>query len=211
MKFYIYVIIAVILFLLLVYLCFARQINTFIVTKQGKKRIQKKLYNACKLENYLIMSDLHLNIDENRYKRVDTIIIGNKYIYITKELLNKGKIIVTENDLKWRIINNDNLINIDNPFLYNDRIINRIHDVMKKLDHNRIINLVVTSYMSTIEEKNKSHIGYVISENDVIDFIKDFEDKSPLTEMDDKTQENIAMDFYNAGMKNEKIIKNYKK
>ena len=82
---------------------------------------------------------------------------------------------------------------------------------MKKLDHNRIINLVVTSYMSTIEEKNKSHIGYVISENDVIDFIKDFEDKSPLTEMDDKTQENIAMDFYNAGMKNEKIIKNYKK
>lgn len=157
------------------------------------------------------MSDLHLNIDENRYKRVDTIIIGNKYIYITKELLNKGKIIVNENDLKWRIINNDNLINIDNPFLYNDRIINRIHDVMKKLDHNRIINLVVTSYMSTIEEKDKSHIGYVISENDVIDFIKDFEEKSPLSEIDDKTQENIAMDFYNAGMKNEKIIKNYKK
>ena len=82
----------------------------------GKKRIQKKLYKGCKANDLLILNDIYLPIGENRYKHIDTIIFGNKYIYITKELNQIGDVKVSLNDNKWRVINNGSLTLIDNPF-----------------------------------------------------------------------------------------------
>ena len=62
------------------------------------------------------------------------------------------------------------------------------------------------------EENNIFEDFQKISKENNQTFKKSIGNKSTgLSEMNDKTQENIAMDFYNAGMKNEKIIKNYKK
>lgn len=206
-----YIISAIIIFLIIVYLCFKKQIDFFIIANSGKKRIQKKLYNACKINNYLIMSDLSLPIENNRYKKVDTIIIGNKYIYITKQIIGKGTLISKNDDSKWRLIDNDKLTNIDNPYSYNDRIINKLSNVIDNEYNNRIINLVVvTNIISPEGDININNNHFVIKENDVIRFIENIENNSPLENLDYETQENIAMVFYKAGMKSQKIIDNNK-
>ena len=201
-----YIVGAILLVLVVVYLCFYKQINYFVIQKSGKKRIQRKLYRTCKINNYLIMSDIQLPIEDNKAKKVDTIIIGNKYIYVTKQVVSKGEMIANNDDLKWRIINNEKLVNIDNPYAYNDRIINRLSNIIDNIDKDRIINLVVISKTLKATGTIKMFPCYIVDEDDVIDFITETENNSSLSNLDNNIQEKIAMTIYKAGIKTEKII-----
>ena len=105
----IYISIALLIILLIVYICFYKQINVFIVGITGKKRIQRNLNKASKINDFLIINDIWLPIGENRYKHVDTIIFGNKYIYITSLVKQVGEVKISLDDQKWRVIYNRQL------------------------------------------------------------------------------------------------------
>ena len=54
----IYILGALLLILLIAYICFYKQVNLFIVSITGKKRIQRKLYKGCKINDLLIINDI---------------------------------------------------------------------------------------------------------------------------------------------------------
>ena len=85
-------------------ICFYKQITIFIVAITGKKRIQKKLYKECKANDFLILNDIWLPMGDNKYKYIDTIIFGNKFIYIVKEIKQVGEVKISMQDQKWRVI-----------------------------------------------------------------------------------------------------------
>ena len=74
MKEALYIAAGVLLILIILYICFYKQVNVFIVAVTGKKRIQKKLYKHCKNNDLLIINDLWLPVGKDKYKYVDTLI-----------------------------------------------------------------------------------------------------------------------------------------
>ena len=203
-----YILGAILLILLIAYICFYKQVNLFIVTITGKKRIQKKLYKGCKANDYLIINDIYLPISENKYKHIDTIIFGNKYIYITRQISQIGDIKVSLDDLKWRVINNSNLTIIDNPFLYNKKVINYLVDIVDGLSINDLRNLVVVSKACSLSNTTKFENEMIVSENDAIKAIVEYEKKSNEDIIDPIEIERYCDAFYQQGLIAEKIINN---
>ena len=205
-----YIIALILLIILIAYLCFYKHINLFIVAITGKKRIQKKLYKACKVNDLLILNDIYLPVGNNKYKYIDTIIFGNKYIYITKEVKQAGKVKVSIEDSKWRIIYNQQLTLIDNPFLSNKKVINYLINIVEGLEEKDLKNLVVLSKTCSVDGSFESQNELIATENNAIKVILDFEKKSNEDIFVPSEVERYCKAFYEEGLKAEKIIKGRK-
>lgn len=206
-----YIIGSSLLILLIAYIFFYKHITLFIVSITGKKRIQKKLYNACKVNDLLILNDIYLPIGNDKYKYIDTIIFGNKYIYITKEVKQAGDVKISINDTKWRVIYNGHLTLIDNPFLYNKKVINYLVNIVEGLEEKDLKNLVVLSKTCNIDTLFVSDNELIATENNAIKTILEYEKKSNEDIIDPKELERYCEAFYKQGLKAEKIIKESKR
>ena len=203
-----YILGALLLILLIAYICFYKQVILFIVSITGKKRIQKKLYKGCKINDLLIINDIYLPIGENKYKHIDTIIFGNKYIYITRQINQVGDVKVSLEDSKWRVINNNNLTIIDNPFLYNKKVINYLINIVSGLESNDLRNLVVASKACSLSNNTKFENEIIVSENEAIKTILEYERKSKDDIIDPMEIERYCQAFYQQGLKAEEVLKN---
>ena len=203
-----YIAAGILIILLLAYICFYKQINLFIVAITGKKRIQKKLFKACKTNDLLILNDIYLPIGDNKYKYIDTIIFGNKFVYITKEINQAGEVRISLQDNKWRVIYNGSLALIDNPFLYNEKVINYLVNIVDGLEQKDLKNLVVLSKTCTISKTEEYENEIIATENDAINKILEFEKKSNEDIIDPFEIEKYCQAFYNEGLKAEKALKN---
>lgn len=206
-----YIIGLVLLIILIAYLCFYKHINLLIVAITGKKRIQKKLYKSCKVNDLLILNDIYLPVGNDKYKYIDTIIFGNKYIYITKEIKQAGKVKISADDSKWRVIYNGNLTLIDNPFIANKKVINYLVNIVDGLEQKDLKNLVVLSKTCSIDEPFESQNELIATENNAIKVILDFEKKSNEDIFVPSEIERYCKAFYEEGLKAEKIIKERRK
>lgn len=205
-----YIIGAILFLLIIVYICFYKKINLFVVAITGKKRIQKKLYKECKIHDFLILNDIWLPIGDNKYKYVDTIIFGNKYIYITKEVKQAGEVKIELDDVKWRVIYHNSLTLIENPFLYNKRVINHLLNVVEGLEAKDLKNLVVLAKTCSFKAINSSNNEFVVSENDAIKTIIEIEKNSDDDVFDPFEVERYCKAFYEHGLEAEKVIKKRK-
>ena len=203
-----YILGALLIILLIAYFCFYKQVNLFIVSITGKKRIQRKLYKGCKINDLLIINDIYLPIGENKYKHIDTIIFGNKYIYITRQINQVGDVKVSLEDSKWRVINNNNLTIIDNPFLYNKKVINYLINIVSGLEANDLRNLVVASKACSLSNNTKFENEIIVSENEAIKTILEYEKKSNDDIIDPMEIERYCQAFYQQGLKAEEVLKN---
>ncbi|MCI5745713.1 MAG: NERD domain-containing protein [Erysipelotrichaceae bacterium] len=208
---YLYIIGAIIVILLIVFICFNKQISYYIALYTSKKRIQKNLYKACKANDYLIINDIYLPIDINKYKHVDTIIFGNKYIYIINELKCVGDIIISISDKKWRVFHHNKLELIDNVLLTNKRIISALANIVKGLQINDLKSIVVLTKTCTIKNSIESNDEFVVLESDVIKQIKKIEKESTDDVFEPSEIEKYCKAFYEQGLISEKNIARYRK
>ena len=203
-----YILGALLLILILAYVCFYKHVNLFIVSITGKKRVQKKIYKACKANDFLIINDIWLPVEENKVKHIDTIIFGNKYIYITSIVKQAGDVKVSLNDQKWRVIYNGELTLIDNPFIYNQKIMRKLANVVEGLQLSDMKSLVILTKTCKIDGTSSSNQEYVALENDAVNLISQLEDNSEEDIFDPFEIERYAKAFYNYGLECEKQIKN---
>lgn len=212
---WVYIVLAIVALLLITYLVFAKQINYFLIAASGKKRIQKNLYKSCKMNDFLIISDLHVPIDQSTYRYIDTLIFGNKYIYIISEITNIGKVLATSNDRKWRVINEKNgeskLTNIDNPFLYNRNVIAKLVKVVPGLELKDFKSFVIVSKLSSFESISQGDNEYIVSEKDAMKTILQIEKNSNEDIFDSYDVERYVEAFYKYGLEAEKIAKEQQK
>ena len=173
----------------------------------GKKRVQKKLYKECKANDFLIINDIWVPIEENKFKHIDTIIFGNKYVYITSIVKQAGEVKISLSDQKWRVIYNNELSLIDNPFVYNKKLMHKLSMVVPGLDLSDMKSLVVLTKTCSIDTVNNSSNEYVALEKDAVNLIVDIEKKSNDDVFDPFEVERYAKAFYNYGLETEKQIK----
>ena len=206
-----YIAAGVLLILIILYICFYKQVNVFIVAVTGKKRIQKKLYKHCKNNDLLIINDLWLPVGKDKYKYVDTLIFGNKYIYITKLVKQIGEIRFSLTDQKWRVIYKNQLSLIDNPINQNKRVISYLLKVVEGIEEKDLKNLVVLSKTCKFNQVNPSDSEFIVSEKEAIKLILQIEENSNDDVIDPYEIERYAKAFYNYGLEAEKALKKYKK
>ena len=126
----------------------------------------------------------------------------------TKEINQAGEVRVSLQDNKWRVIYNGSLALIDNPFLYNEKVINYLVNIVDGLEQKDLKNLVVLSKTCTISKTEEYENEIIATENDAINKILEFEKKSNEDIIDPFEIEKYCQAFYNEGLKAEKALKN---
>lgn len=202
-----YILGTLLLILTLAYVCFHKHVNLFIVSITGKKRVQKKIYKACKANDFLIINDIWLPVEENKVKHIDTIIFGNKYIYITSIVKQAGDVKVSLTDQKWRVIYDNELALIDNPFIYNQKIMKKLANVVEGLEISDMKSLVILTKTCRIDGTSSSNQEYVALENDAVNLICQLEENSTEDIFDPFEIERYAKAFYKYGLECEKQLK----
>ena len=204
---YYYIIVTILVILLLAYLFFHKQINLLIVSLTGAKRMQKKLYKDCKINDLLILNDIYLPIGDDKFKHIDTIIFGNKYIYIVKIIKQAGIVYVASDDSKWRVVYDNNLNIIDNPFMQSKKIISYLTKIVNGIENKDLKSLAVFSQTCKIEIENKYDDELVATELNAIKTIMSYEKESNEDIFDPKEIERYCDAFYTQGKKAEKVVK----
>lgn len=192
--------------LIIVYLIFRKQINFAITSFLGKKRIQKNLYKACKTNDFLILNDFFIPVGVDVYKKIDTIIFGNKYIYIIKELEYIGEMKISAIDNGWRLVHKDKLTIIDNPLLENQKIITSLANIVKSLELSDLKSMVIMPQGCTFNEIKNNDNNFIVSEKNAVKFIKEYEERSQADIIEPKELERICQIFYQEGLQAEKKL-----
>ena len=194
------------LIIIILSICFRKQIDLFVAKLLGKSRMQKKLYKACKLNDYLIINEIILPVNATQYKKIDTIIFGNKYIYIIKEVDDIGEIKIEIEDSKWRLISNKKLKLINNPFIDNRKIIKNLVSIVNNIEEKNLKNIVIINQNSTFNNVKTNDNEFIVFENEAINLIKQIEDNSPEQPISPKDIEKLCNAFYEQGLIAEKKV-----
>ncbi len=201
------ILIAVVVFLIVLCLIFYKQLKMLFIGLTKKKRIQKNLYRACKKENYLIINDILIQINEDKFRQADTIIFGNKYIYVVKQLIYLGKLEGYPDDENWRLYYQNEMQYVRNPLKNNERRIIQIANTLQlSLDNFKsIVALAKTIQMGNIVIHNDDE--FICMENEVIPAIKMIEKNSKNHPYEPDEIEKYAQRLYQYGLESEKKVK----
>jgi len=205
-------ILLVILFVL--YLTFRKQINILIVAFSGKKRVQRRILKECKLNDFLTMSDIYFPIEGGKIRYIDTLIFGNKYIYIVKIIKEIGDVNIVVDDLKWRIIygkGKKQLTNIDNPLIENRHRIERILDVVPGIERKDMKSIAAFTSTCNFNPMNNENNEFIVHETEIVKAIIEIEKNSPDDIFSPSDVERYANAFYEYAIEAEKRTKKNEK
>lgn len=132
----------VLLFTLLYRLWTARKVNN--------KLVASKLYRFANMNDYLLLNDYHINIDDVNVGKIDHILVTNKYIYVIHDYSYYGVISGLYFDEQLKLTNNKGERNIANPLNYNRNLAKRLA-LSNGLDNTFIKGIVVVGDQSTFK------------------------------------------------------------
>ena len=200
------------LFLLVIFsICyiFMDDLKNLIIGLTKKKRITAKLKRFAVDHDFPLLSDVVIQIREDKYIKIDHIMIGNKYIYVIACKCYYGYLNAKAIDEKWVLYKRDKLVHVENPLRYNEK---RIRILSNLLDNSMedFVNIVYLSkpvVTSKIEGTNKKE--FVIYEDDFENFIEVYEKECKLNEFSIKSINEAAkkiFDYHNESIINFKEI-----
>ncbi len=187
--------------------------NLFIgITK--KKRITSKLKKFAIDHDFPLLSDVVIQVRENKYIKIDHIMIGNKYIYVIACRVYYGYLNAKAIDEKWVLYRRNKLIHIENPLKNNEKRIKILSNLLDNSmeDFVNIIYLSKPVVTNKIESSNKKE--FVLFEDDFEKFIEVYEKECNLNEFSIKSINEAAKkiyDYHNESMISFKEINGIKK
>ena len=84
-----------------------------------KRRINAKLKKFAIDHDFPLLSDVVIQVRENKYVKIDHIMIGNKYIYVIACKCYYGYLNAKAVDEKWVLYKRERLMHVDNPLKNN--------------------------------------------------------------------------------------------
>ena len=169
--------------------------NLFIgLTK--KKRINAKLKKFAIDHDFPLLSDVVIQVRENKYVKLDHILIGNKYIYVIACKCYYGYLNAKAIDEKWVLYKREKLVHIENPLKNNTKRIKILSGLLENSmeDFVNIIYLSKPVVVSKIESSNKKE--FVLFEDDFEKFIEVYEKECDLNEFSVKSVNEAAKKIY---------------
>ena len=196
-----------VLFLLAIFsICyiFLDDLKNLFVGLTKKKRITAKLKKFAIDHDFPLLSDVVIQIREDKYIKIDYIMIGNKYIYVIVCKCYYGYLNAKAIDEKWVLYKRDKMMHVDNPLRNNEKRIK----ILSKLLENTMEDFVNIVYLSKpvvvgkVPGSNKKE--FVLFEEDFEKFIEVYEKQCDLNEFSIKSINEAAKKIYD--YHNESII-----
>ncbi len=151
----IYITFAIIGGVVVTILLFVLIYKNFLKEKFIKWIVGTKLYRTANLNDYLLLNNYKINIDDNNIGVIDHILITNKYIVVIHDFSISGVISPSNSEDTIKVTNKNGDKLIANPLNYNRNLAKRLA-LYHNLDNTFIKGLVVVNDYSLLNDINKS-------------------------------------------------------
>lgn len=205
-KFGFWLMILILLLLIIFSICYIYldDLKSLFIGLTKKRRINAKLKKFAIDHDFPLLSDVVIQVRENKYVKIDHIMIGNKYIYVIACKCYYGYLNAKAIDEKWVLYRRDKLLHIENPLKNNQK---RMKILASLLDNSMedFVNIIYLSkpvVSSKIEGSHKKE--FVLFEDDFEKFIEVYEKECGLNEFSVKSINEAAKKIYD--YHNESII-----
>lgn len=161
-----------------------------------KRRITAKLKKFAIDHDFPLLSDVVIQVREDKYVKIDHVMIGNKYIYVIACKCYYGYLNAKAIDEKWVLYRREKLKHIDNPLKNNYKRMK----ILSSLLENSIEDFVNIIYLSKPVVTNKiegsNSKEFVLFEDDFEKFIEVYEKECELNEFSVKSINEAAKKIY---------------
>ena len=184
------------LIILTLVLIFYDSINNVRLSLTKKKRIKRKLKRIAKYNDYILLNDLVLYLNDNNYIEIEHLLIANKYIYVITSRSYFGEINGLATDSKWLLYKGTKLSHINNPLPNNLKRLRTVA-ILTNIDEKNFVSLVVMNKPAFVNDiKSSRDNEFVVMEKNISQFIKEREASKTLDEFTIAFQERIANVIY---------------
>lgn len=187
----------------LVYI-YLEDLKSLFIGLTKKRRITAKLKKFAIDHDFPLLSDVVIQVREDKYVKIDHVMIGNKYIYVIACKCYYGYLNAKAIDEKWVLYRRDKLKHIDNPLKNNYKRMK----ILSSLLDNSIEDFVNIIYLSKPVVTNKiegsNSKEFVLYEDDFEKFIEVYEKECELNEFSVKSINEAAKKIYD--YHNESVI-----
>lgn len=177
----------------LLWLAFYRN---FFKKRHLKGIVGRKLYHYADVNDYLLLNNYHIHIDDKHIGEIDHILITNKFIIVIHDFSISGVITGEYNDEQLKITEKKGERLIANPLNYNRNLTKRVA-LFNNLDNSFLKGIVVVNDDSYINIDSIPAQFKICPKKDVLKVIKEF-DKEEVKPF----KEDTIVDFINALNKN---------
>lgn len=152
----IYVVLLVLSVLLIVGLISFLIIKAKYMPHHIKERTYLKLSNFCQLNDYLLLNNYKINIDDNNVGTIDHIVISNKFIILINDFALSGILYGDYSSDNLSIYNKKGALTTVNPLNYNINLSKRLA-LFNDLSQDLIKGLVVIDNESKVNVSNTNN------------------------------------------------------
>lgn len=176
---------------------FLDDLRSLFIGLTKKRRIASKLKKFAIDHDFPLLSDVIIQIREDKYIKIDHIMIGNKYIYVIACKCYYGYLNAKVIDEKWVLYRRDKMIHIDNPLRNNEKRIKILTNLLENTPFEDFVNII---YLSKPVVTGKIPGGprkeFVLFEDDFEKFIEVYEKECDLNEFSIKSINEAAKRIY---------------
>ena len=172
------------------------------------KRVNSKLKKFAIDHDFPLLSNVVIEVRENKFIKIEHILFGNKYIYVITSKCYYGYLCANTGDEKWLLYRKDKLIHLDNPLKNNEK---RIRILANLLDDKMedFVNVVFLSRPVVVSKVVSSQPGeLVLLERDFAKSIEKYEKSSNLNDFTVKSVEDATKKIYDYHLES---LANFKK
>lgn len=173
-----------------------------------RRRVASKLKKFAIDHDFPLLSNVMIQVRENKFIKIEHILFGNKYIYVISSKCYYGYLCANTDDEKWLLYRKDKLIHLDNPLKNNEK---RIRILANLLD-DKMENFVNVIYLSrpVVASKiiSKKAGELVLLEQDFTRSIERYEKSSKLNDFTIKSIEDATQKVFSY---HSDSLTNYKK
>ena len=148
--------------------------KNFVKPRFIKRIMMNKLYRFANLNDYLLLNDYKINIDDNNIGTIDHILITNKFIIVINDFNISGVISGTSSEDSLKVTTKKGEKLVVNPLNYNRNLAKRLA-LFNDLDSSFIKGLAVINDYSIVNVIHKSENFKIVRVNELTKSIKEFD------------------------------------
>ena len=148
--------------------------RNFYRRKHLPELVGRMLFRFSNLNDYLLLNDYHIHIDDKHVGVIDHVLITNKFIIIINDFMYSGVITGDYNDEQLKIVDKSGERLIINPLNYNINLTKRI-GIFNSLDNSFLRGIVVVNDDSFIDVSRLPDQFVICRKKDLKNVIKEFD------------------------------------